>query len=385
VAKPKKPGKQLIPVPGSASGAVLPARLLDDVRNLIRQARDATAQAVNTALVLLYWEVGQRIRRDILKEKRAEYGEEILPTLSAKLVTDFGNGFSARNLARMIRFAEVFPNHEIVSTLSNKLGWSHFVEIIQLPDDLQRDFYAEMCRIERWSVRTLRAKVQSMLFERTALSRKPAELARQEIQTLREEDRMTPDLVFRDPYFLDFLGLVDTYSEKDVETAILRELQQFILELGAGFAFIDRQKRLVIDGKDYYIDLLFYHRRLRRLLAIDLKIGAFEAADKGQMELYLRWLERHEMQPGEEAPLGLILCAGKGEEQVELLQLDRSGIRVASYLTELPPRPVLRKKLHDAILLAQARLESLADASAASTSGRVPERTGRKRKRSRND
>ncbi|HEY7153095.1 MAG TPA: PDDEXK nuclease domain-containing protein, partial [Gemmataceae bacterium] len=326
------------------------------------------------------WEVGQRIRRDILKEKRAEYGEEILPTLSAKLVADFSNGFSARNLARMIRFAEVFPNREIVSTLSNKLGWSHFVEIIHLPDDLQRDFYAEMCRVERWSVRTLRAKVQSMLFERTALSRKPAELARQELQALREEDRMTPDLVFRDPYFLDFLGLADTYSEKDVETAILRELQQFILELGAGFAFIDRQKRLVIDGKDYYIDLLFYHRRLRRLLAIDLKIGAFEAADKGQMELYLRWLERHEMQPGEDPPLGLILCAGKGEEQVELLQLDQSGIRVASYLTELPPRPVLRKKLHDAILLAQARLESLADANAATPSGRVPERRGRKRK-----
>src|SRR6266436_5207171 len=162
------------------------------------------------------------------------------------------------------------------------------------------------------------------------------------------------NLASRLPYFL---GLADTYSEKDLETAILRELQQFILELGAGFAFIDRQKRLVIDGKDYYLDLLFYHRRLRRLLAIDLKIGAFDAADKGQMELYLRWLERHEMQTGEEPPLGLILCADKGEEQVELLQLDRSGIRVASYLTELPPLSLLRKKLHDTMLLAQARLE----------------------------
>src|SRR5262249_22564325 len=190
------------------------------------------------------------------------------------------------------------------------------------------------CRIERWSVRTLHAKVQSMLFERTALSRKPGDLIRQELDALRDEDTLTPDLVFRDPYFLDFLGLADTYYEKDLETAILRELQRFILELGAGFAFIDRQKRIVIDGEDFYIDLLFFHRRLRRLLAIDLKIGRFEAADKGQMELYLRWLERHEMQPGEEPPLGLILCADKGEEQVELLQLVRSGIRVASSLPD---------------------------------------------------
>jgi predicted nuclease of restriction endonuclease-like (RecB) superfamily len=197
-----------------------------------------------------------------------------------------------------------------------------------------------------------------MLFERTALSRKPAALARKELAALREEDRLTPDLVFRDPYFLDFLGLADTYSEKDLETAILRELQRFILELGAGFAFIDRQKRIVIDGEDHSIDLLFYHRRLRRLIAIDLKIGKFAAADKGQMELYLRWLEKHEMQEGEEPPLGLILCAGKAEEKIELLQLDKSGIRVASYLTELPPRPLLQKKLHEAFLLARSKLDT---------------------------
>src|SRR5207244_579154 len=174
---------------------------------------------------------------------------------------------------------------------------------------------------------------------------------------LRDEDRLTPDLVFRDPYFLNFLGLADPYAEKDLETGILRDLQQFILEVGAGFAFIDRQKRIVIDGKDFYIDLLFFHRRLRRLLAIDLKLGKFTAADKGQMELYLRWLERYEMQPGEEPPLGLILCAGKSDEQVELLRLDRSGIRVAAYLTELPPRQLLKQKLHAALTAARARLE----------------------------
>ncbi|MFO0808865.1 MAG: PDDEXK nuclease domain-containing protein [Gemmataceae bacterium] len=355
MAPRKTTGKRLVPV--KATAPEVPDRLFDDVRDLIRQARATTAQAVNAVLVLLYWEVGQRIRSDVLKKHRAAYGEEILPTLSAKLTAEFGNGYSPRNLARMIRFAEVFPEREIVGTLSRQLGWSHFIEIVSLPDSLQRDFYAEMCRVERWSVRTLRAKVQGMLFERTGLSRKPAELARQELQALRDDDRMTPDLVFRDPYVLDFLGLADTYGEKDLETAILREIQQFILELGTGFAFIGRQKRIVIDGEDFAIDLLFYHRRLHRLIAVDLKIGKFQAADKGQMELYLRWLERHEMQAGEEPPLGLILCTDKGEEQVELLQLDRSGIRVASYLTELPPRPLLRKKLHDAMLLARARLD----------------------------
>jgi len=379
MAKRKAPNKQLVPAAPPARSLAAPVALLDDVRNLIRQAREATAQAVNSALVLLYWQIGQRIRTEVLKETRAGYGAEIISTLSNKLAAEFGNGFSQPNLSRMTRLAEVFPDRQIVATLSRQLGWSHFVEIIPLKGDLQRDFYAEMCRIERWSVRTLRARVQSMLFERTALSRKPAELVRQELDALREEDLLTPDLVFRDPYFLDFLGLADTYCEKDLETAILRDLQQFILELGTGFAFIDRQKRIVIDGKDFSIDLLFFHRRLRRLLAIDLKIGAFEAADKGQMELYLRWLEKHEMQPGEEPPLGLILCADKGEEQVELLQLDRSGIRIASYLTELPPLPLLRKKLHDTMLLAQARLESLPDVAAGTPPRRAQRRKGTRR------
>jgi predicted nuclease of restriction endonuclease-like (RecB) superfamily len=359
MAKRTKPSKKLIPAPkGQIAPTASPGQLLDDLRGLIRQAREGIAQAVNSALVILYWQVGHRIRSDILREQRAGYGEEIVSTLSRQLSAEFGNGFSRPNLFRMIRFAEVFPDQQIVSALSRQLGWSHFVEIVPLDDALKRDFYAEMSRVERWSVRTLRAKVQGMLFERTALSKKPTDLARKELAALREQDTLTPDLVFRDPYFLDFLGLADTYSEKDLETAILRELEQFILELGVGFAFIDRQKRIVIDSKDFYIDLLFFHRRLRRLIAIDLKIGSFEAADKGQMELYLRWLEKHEMQPGEDTPLGLILCADKSEEQVELLQLDKSGIRIASYLTDLPPRPLLQKKLHDAVRLARARLEA---------------------------
>lgn len=305
---------------------------------------------------MLYWRIGRRIQHDILHEDRAAYGEQILSTLSKGLVEEYGRGFSLPNLSRMVSFGEVFPDEAIVSTLSTELSWSHFVEIIPLKGDLQREFYAEMCRVERWSVRTLRAKMGGMLYERTALSKRPAELARQELAALREEDRLSPDLVFRDPYLLDFLGLKDTYSEKDVETAILRELERFILELGVGFTFVARQKRITIDSDDYYIDLLFYHRRLRRLVAIDLKLGRFRAADKGQMELHLRWLDDNDRQPGEDAPLGLILCATRSAEQVRLLRLAESGIRVAEYMTELPPRQVLEHKLHEAIRLARGRL-----------------------------
>jgi predicted nuclease of restriction endonuclease-like (RecB) superfamily len=196
-----------------------------------------------------------------------------------------------------------------------------------------------------------------MLFERTALSIKPAELARQELKALRDEDKLLPDMIFRDPYFLDFLGLRDTYSERDLESAILREPESFILELGVGFSFVARQKRITVDEDDHYLDLLFYHQKLRRLVAIDLKLGKFQTADKGQMELYLRWLEKNDRQPGEESPLGLILCAGKSEEHVELLQLYKSDIRVAAYLTELPPRKLLQKKLHEAMVLARERLQ----------------------------
>lgn len=345
----------------SAQALRLPAdqpagKLLIDIRALVDSARGQVAQAVNAGLVRLYWSVGRRIRQDILKETRAAYGEHILPTLSAKLVPAYGEGFSARNLARMIQFAERFPKKDIVATLSQQLGWSHFVELISMADPLKRDFYAEMCRLERWSVRVLREKIGGMLYERTALSKKPAKLAAIELKKLRDEDRLTPDLVFRDPYFLDFLGLKGAYQEKDLEAAILREMESFILELGVGFTFVARQKRMQVGGNDYYLDLLFYHRKLRRLVAIELKLDKFKPEFKGQMELYLRWLEKHEQEPDEAPPIGLILCAVKNHEEVELLQLDKSGIRVAEYMTELPPRKVLEKKLHDAIRLARERL-----------------------------
>lgn len=356
MAQRKQPGKRAATGATGAGQSLAPTALLDDVRALIRQTREGVAQAVNAALVLLYWQVGHRIRSDILKEKRADYGERVVATLAAGLVTEFGQGFAEKNLRRMVQLAEVFPDREIVVALSRQLGWSHFLAILPLKDPLKREFYAELCRVERWSVRMLREKINGMLFERTALSRKPKALAEQELARLRATDTLTPDLVFRNPYFLDFLGLKDAYSEKDLEAAILREIERFILELGAGFAFVARQKRIVIDGEDFYLDLLFYHRKLRRLVAVELKLERFKAADKGQMELYLRWLERYETEPGEEPPVGLILCEDKGDEQVELLQLDRHGIRVASYLTELPPKAVLQKKLRAAAELARERM-----------------------------
>ena len=336
-------------------------RLLADVRCLIGVARQQVAQTVNAGLVALNWHVGRRVREDVIGEQRAEYGQRIVATLSRQLIPDFGAGFSEKNLWRMVQFAERFPDERIVATLSRQLGWSHFKELIPLGDNLKRDFYAEMCRIERWSVRTLRAKVQGMLYERTAISRKSEELIRRELDALRDEDRLTPDLVFRDPYFLDFLGLTGGYNERDVEQAILRELEAFLLELGTDFAFVARQKRITVDHEDYYLDLLFYHRRLRRLVAIDLKLGRFQATDKGQMELYLRWLQEHETHADEEPPIGLILCAEKSAEHVRLLRLDAAGIRVAQYLTELPPQAVLERKLHDAIRLAREQLARRAE------------------------
>jgi predicted nuclease of restriction endonuclease-like (RecB) superfamily len=337
---------------------VVSKTLVDDIRLLINTTRRQVAQVVNSSLVVLYWNIGRRIKVEVLKEKRAAYGQEIVVTLSQQLVAEFGEGFSRHNLSRMVKFYEYFPDEKIVATLSQELSWSHIIAILPVTNPLGREFYAEMSRMERWSVRTLRQKIDGMLFERTALSKKPEHLIKQELEVLRKEDKISTDLVFRDPYFLDFLGLTHSYSEKDLETAILREMEAFLLELGVGFTFVARQKRITIDHEDYYIDLLLYHRKLQRLVAIELKLGRFKYTDKGQMELYLRWLEKYEKQPGEEAPLGLILCAGKSDEHIELLQLSKSGIRVAEYLTEMLPKKVLEQKLHNAIRMARGQIEN---------------------------
>jgi len=341
--------EKMKPVPSVSSHS-----LLDDLRRMIEETRRGVATTVNAALTLLYWRIGNRINEEILKGERAEYGQQILATLSQELVRDYGNGFSYSALTRMVKLSEAFPDPKIVATLSQTLSWSHFRELLPLERPLQRDFYAEMCRLERWSVRTLRQKIGSMLYERTALSKKPEELARLELAALRDEDKLTPDLVFRDPYFLDFLGLTGAFREKDLEAAILREMEAFILELGAGFTFVARQKRITVDDDDYYLDLLFFHRYLRRLIAVELKLDKFRPEHKGQMELYLRWLDKYERHEGENSPMGMILCASKKQEQIKLLELDSSGIHVAEYLVELPPRKLLAEKLHTAIEVAGA-------------------------------
>ena len=333
-------------------------KLFSDIRRLIEETRRGVAQTVNSALTLMNWHIGKRINDEILKNKRAEYGKEIIASLSQQLSAEYGRGFTRDNLFRMMQFAELFADPEIVASLTRQLTWTHIVQILPLRDESKRDFYAEMCRVEHWSVRTLRKKIQGMLFERTAISKKPEDVIETEINALRGEDKLTPDLVFRDTYFLDFLGLAGAFSEKDLESAILRELEKFLLELGSGFAFVARQKRITVDGDDFYIDLLLYHRKLRRLVAVELKLGKFMPADFGQTEFYLRWLDQYEREPWEESPIGLILCSEKSNERVELLALGERGIKVAEYWTELPDKKLLERKLHEAVRLGRAMSEN---------------------------
>jgi predicted nuclease of restriction endonuclease-like (RecB) superfamily len=324
------------------------AALLADLRGLIESARQRIATVAYSTQTLLCWHLGRRLLHETLQGGRAAYGKQILVTVSRELTAEYGRGFSHAEIARMVQFSQLFPDEAIVVTLSQQLSWSHFHALLPIRDTLARDFYAEMCRIERWDVRTLRLKIGGMLFQRTALSKKPQVVISAEIGKLRD-GQMSPDTVFRDPYLLDLLGLKGAYSERDLESAILREIEGVLLELGSGFAFVARQKRMSIGKDDFHLDLLFFHRHLRRLIAVELKLESFQPAHVGQMELYLRWLDKCERAPGEEAPIGLILCASADAEQVELLELDAKSIRVSEYLTELPPLPLLRARLHQAI------------------------------------
>ena len=331
--------------------------LVVELKSLIASTKEQVAISVNSSLTLMYWQIGYKINEDILKNSRAEYGKEILQTVSAKLTEEFGQGFSKRNLADMIKFSQVFDDFEIVSTLSRQLSWSHFKEIMYMDDSLKIEFYAQMSALDKWSVRTLRNRIDSMLCERTALSKKPDELITYEIEKLKE-GVVTPNMVLKDPYVLDFLELNDRYLEKDLEDAILRDIENFILELGNGFSFIARQKRVQIGEDDFYIDLLFYNRKLKRLIALDLKLGKFKAEYKGQMELYLKYLEKYEKEEDENTPLGIILCSDKNQEQIELLELEKSDIHVAKYLTILPPKEEFEKRLHKAIQNAKEKYQN---------------------------
>lgn len=328
--------------------------LLNSIIGLIDQTRHFVAKTVNQELTLLYWKIGKTINEEILKNDRADYGKKLIKNLSEELSSRYGTGFNKRNLHSFIKLNSIFQDLTIVHTLCAQLSWSHIRTLIYIENNIKREFYIQMSVHERWSVRTLQERIDSMLFERTAISKKPEQTIINDLALLKSEKQISPDLTFRDPYFLDFLGLHDSYSEKDLESSILAQLQNFITEMGSEFAFLARQKRITIDDEDFYIDLLFYHRGLRRLVAIDLKLGKFKAGYKGQMELYLRWLEKNEQKEGENKPIGLILCSEKSPEQINYLMLDNDEqIKVSAYLTQLPEKKLLLEKLERAIAIAE--------------------------------
>lgn len=330
-------------------------QLYQQIATLIEESKLQVYKTINAQLTLLHWHIGKNIHQS-LKYYDSSYGKNILATVSQELTSNFGTGYTTSALSRMIIFYNTFGNLKILATLSHNLSWSHFIELITVKDNTARLYYTELCRHEKWSVRQLRERIDSMLFERTAISKKPQKLIKQELAKLKQKGIAHPDIVFRDNYIFDFLNLKNTFSENDLETAILIEIQNFILEVGTDFAFLGRQKRIIIDKEDYYIDLLFYHRGLNRLVAIELKLGKFKPMHKAQMELYLKWLERYEMKTNEELPIGLILCADKTEEVVELLMLDNNRIRVAQYLTALPPIKLLKQKLAKAVKTAKNQI-----------------------------
>ncbi|MEA2017880.1 MAG: PDDEXK nuclease domain-containing protein [Campylobacterota bacterium] len=328
--------------------------LFNDVKSLIEQTKNSVAVQVNGTLTLMYWNIGFKINQNIVKNNRAEYGKEIVNSVSTQLVKEFGNSFSKRNLFHMIKFYKVFNDEKIVHALSTQLTWTHIRSLISIEDELKRTFYIEMTKLDKWSTRTLNDRIDSQLYERTIISKKPDELISYELDKIKEGE-VTPNIILKDPYILDFLELNDRYLEKDLEDAILREMEQFILELGIGFSFVARQKVIQIDNDDFKIDLLFYNRKLKRLIVIELKLGKFKASYKGQMELYLKWLDKYEKEDGENSPIGIILCGDKKNEQIELLELEKSNIHVAQYLTVLPSKDKLEAKLHQAIINAKER------------------------------
>ena len=328
-----------------------------ELADLIAASRQRIAIAINAELTMLYWSLGQRLHQELLGGERATYGAKVIDQIGSRLAHEFGRGFEAKNLRRMVTFVQVFPDPQIVASLMRQLSWTHFLVLLPLKDPNQRLFYARAAGDERWSVRELRRRIAAKTWERTALaSLRQGQDPEQALANPRSPAGLAPHMIFKDPYFLEFLGLSPGYNEGDLETAILLDLERFLLELGRGFAFVERQKRMILDGEDFYLDLLFFHRRLRRLVAVELKLGRFKAAHKGQMELYLRWLDRYERQPDEETPIGLILCAEASREQVELLEMHRDGIVVAEYWTELPPKQQLERQIHQSLIEARERL-----------------------------
>ena len=334
-------------------------QLLADVCHIIDDTRTRVAVYVNSEVCMTNWRIGTRIKEDVLYNKRAEYGKQVIKNLSAQLTERYGKGWGYSTLQHCVRAAYTFTEDEIVYATRTQLSWTHLRSLMGVKDSLERQFYAQMCTIEHWDTRTLDEKIDQQLYQRTAISRKPEEVIKKELQEARNNNQLLPDMVFRSSYILDMLGLPDVFSESDLETAIITQIEDFIKELGSDFTFVARQKRITVDAVDYYIDLLFFHRELRRLVAIDLKLGKFKPEYEGQMLLYLRYLNQNEKKPWEESPIGLILCSEGNTEHVEYLMLDEnSPIKVAQYYTQLPDKKLLAAKLKKAIAIAREQSQA---------------------------
>ena len=321
------------------------AQLFKHVVEIIERRKSRASDYANQEATMMFWEVGRFINSVILDYKRATYGKKILSELATKLVERYGRNFAERNIYRMMQFAENFSEPEILSELATKLSWSHFIELLPLKTDEARLYYAHDAAQRGYGTKELRRQISRKAYERR-------EIANSELS----ENSTVPFNIFKDPYLLDLFGLKDNYLEADLEKVILAEIEEFILEFGHGFSFVERQKRMILDGEDIVLDLLFYHRVLKRLIAIELKLGSFKAEHFGQMALYLKWLDRYERQEGEEAPIGIILCATANREKVELLEMDRAGIAVASYWTHLPPKAEFERKIREIMDQAHERL-----------------------------
>ncbi|MBN9610879.1 MAG: hypothetical protein BGO26_01020 [Actinobacteria bacterium 69-20] len=321
------------------------ASLIDRAVDLIEEGRAAVARHADLTLTMTFWRLGKLIEDEVLGSERAAYGQQIVVSLGRQLADKYGRSFTATNLRRMMQFAQVFPDERIVVSLGRHLSWTHFRTLLPVRTEAARAFYIDQVITARLSVRALRDLIGRQGFERKEIAnaQTPGGFA-------------VPADTFRDPYLLDFLGLKGAYAERDLEEAIIREMEAFLLEVGNGWAFVARQKRMTVGNDDFYLDLLFYSRPLRRLIAVELKLGKFKPAHKGQMELYLKWLDRNERREDEEAPIGLILCTETSREQVELLEMHRDGIVVAEYWTALPPKAELQARIQEIYRAARERV-----------------------------
>jgi len=321
--------------------------IFSNVSEIIENRKFNAFFVANSQIVLMFWEIGKYINSAILGMERAEYGKKIVVTLSRQLVVKYGKSFEDKNLRRMMQFASQFDDEQIVVTLSRQLSWSHFLALLPLKTMEEKLYYAVETAKQLLGVRDLRHIISRKSYQRR-------EIANLQIKP----NSAIPFNAFKDPYLLDTLDLKDSFLEGDLEKAILLGLEKFIMEFGKGdFCFVESQKRMIIDDEDFKLDLLFYHRGLKRLVAIDLKIGKFKPSHKGQMELYLAWLKDNEMKEGENSPIGIILCTQAQRQRVEYLQLDKSGIAVAEYWTKLPPKEQFESKIQEIMAEAKEHIE----------------------------